>query len=72
MLRRLQINGRSFRMTRDNHQGASNNRGSVSKRPSEFSKEEISYELAELGNLKPKRGKMTPNQREKGQEEKTY
>lgn len=34
-------------------------------------KEEISLELAELGNLKPKHEPMTPNQREKSQKEKS-
>jgi hypothetical protein len=58
-------------LTRDNHQGASNNKGSMAKNPSS-KKEEISLELAELGNLKPKLGKMTPNRREKSEEEKSY
>ena len=35
-------------------------------------KEEISLELAELGNLKPKHEPMTPNQREKSEREKSY
>lgn len=35
-------------------------------------KEEISLELAELGNLNPKHEPMTPNQREKSESEKTY
>ncbi len=35
-------------------------------------KEEISVELAELGNLKPKQEPMTPNQRKKSEEERTY
>jgi hypothetical protein len=43
----------------------------MAKNPSS-KKEEISLEMAELGNLKPKRGKMTPNQREKSEEEKSY
>lgn len=33
-------------------------------------KEEISMELAELGNLHPKQEPMTPNQREKSEREK--
>ncbi len=35
-------------------------------------KEEISLELAELGNLNPKHEPMTKNQREKSESEKTY
>ena len=35
-------------------------------------KEEISLELAELGNLNPKHESMTPNNRQKGESEKTY
>ena len=35
-------------------------------------KEEISLELAELGNLNPKHEPMTTNQREKSESEKTY
>lgn len=35
-------------------------------------KEEISLELAELGNLNPTHEPMTPNQREKSESEKTY
>lgn len=35
-------------------------------------KEEISLELAEIGNLNPKYEPMTPNQRKKGESEKTY
>lgn len=57
-------------MTRDNHTGASNNRGSLSVEKN--GKEEISLELAELGNLKPKHEPMTPNYREQSQEEKSY
>ena len=65
-------------MARDNHTGADKStRGSMSTNPSQktapgYGKEEISYELAELGNLKPKAGKMTPNHREESQEEKSY
>jgi len=60
-----------FHMARDNHQGASNNRGTLSY-TSKNEKEEISLELAELGNLKPKQEPMTPNQRQKSEEEKSY
>ena len=35
-------------------------------------KEEISMELAEIGNLNPKHEPMTPNQRQKSESEKTY
>lgn len=35
-------------------------------------KEEISLELAELGNLNPKHEPMTPNNRQKSESEKTY
>lgn len=35
-------------------------------------KEEISLELAEIGNLTPKQEPMTPNQRKKSEAEKTY
>lgn len=35
-------------------------------------KEEISLELAEIGNLNPKHEPMTPNQRKKSEGEKTY
>lgn len=58
-----------FFMARDNHTGASNNKGSMSVQKN--GKEEISLELAELGNLKPLRQPMTPNQREQSQEEKS-
>jgi len=57
-------------LTRDNHIGASNNKGSLSK--PDQGKEEISFELAELGNLKPKQEPMTPNQRNKSEEEKSH
>ncbi|MBE1555585.1 hypothetical protein [Sporosarcina limicola] len=65
-------------MGRDNHKGASNNSRSLPQtpknqkiRPSDM-KEEISLELAELGNLKPKHEPMTPNQRKKAESEKSY
>ena len=35
-------------------------------------KEEISLELAELGNLNPKHEPMTPNNRQKTESERTY
>lgn len=35
-------------------------------------KEEISLELAEIGNLNPKHEPMTPNQRKESEGEKTY
>lgn len=35
-------------------------------------KEEISLELAELGNLNPKHEPMTPNDRQKRESERTY
>ncbi|MEK5037606.1 hypothetical protein [Sporosarcina sp. FSL K6-3457] len=35
-------------------------------------KEEISLELAELGNLNPKHEPMTPNDRQKSESERTY
>lgn len=64
-------------MTRDNHQGASNNKGSMSQIPNQktqpgHGKEEISLELAELGNLKPKHEPMTQDQRKKSEEERSY
>lgn len=58
-------------MARDNQQGAHSNRGSLDKTPSN-KKEEISLELAELGNLKPKHEPMTPNLRQKSEKEKSY
>lgn len=42
------------------------------KKKSNHMKEEISLELAEIGNLNPKYEPMTPNQRQKGEAEKTY
>jgi len=65
-------------MARDNHTGASNNTGSMSKNPTNLKtkpgggKEEISMELAELGNLKAKHEPMTPNHRDESQEGKSY
>lgn len=60
-----------FFMKNGTHQGASNNRGSFAKNPSS-KKEEISLELAELGNLKPKRGSMSPNRRDVSERERSY
>lgn len=57
-------------MEKDNHIGATNNKGIMSVKKN--GKEEISMELAELGNLKPLRQPMTPNQRQESQEEKSY
>ncbi|MEK3934670.1 hypothetical protein MKY41_05060 [Sporosarcina sp. FSL W7-1349] len=55
-------------------QGAHSNLYSNSKTPGNRPdmKEEISMELAELNNLKPKREPMTPNQREKTERDKFY
>ena len=59
-------------MPKDTHrQGASNKKGSLAKN-TKNDKEEISLELAELGNLLPKQEPMTPNQREKSEREKFY
>ncbi|MCZ2257806.1 hypothetical protein [Sporosarcina sp. G11-34] len=63
-------------MGRDNHKGASNNSASLPQTPKNQKikpgamKEEISLELAELGNLKPKQEPMTQNQRDKSEREK--
>lgn len=64
-------------MGRDDFRG-SNNSASLPQTPKNQKikpskmKEEISLELAELGNLNPKHEPMTPNQRQKGESEKTY
>lgn len=58
-------------MTKDNHQGTNNNKGSMAKKP-KHQKEEISLELIELDYLKPKHEPMTPNQREKSEREKSH
>lgn len=42
------------------------------KSKSNTMKEEISLELAELGNLNPKHEPMTQNNRQKSESEKTY
>jgi hypothetical protein len=58
--------------------GASRNSASLPQTPKNQKikpskmKEEISMELAELGNLNPKHEPMTPNQRQKRESEKTY
>lgn len=63
---------------RDNKQGSSNNKASLPQTPKNQKikpgnmKEEISMELAELGNLNPKQEPMTRNYREKSESEKTY
>jgi hypothetical protein len=63
-------------MGRDDHKGSSNNTASLPQTPKNQKikpgnmREEISLELAELGNLKPKQEPMTPNQREKSEKEK--
>jgi len=65
-------------MGRDNHQGGSNNSSSLPQTPKNQKiapsqmKEEISMELAELGNLRPKHEPITPNQRQKSEKEKWY
>ena len=59
----------------DNNKRAGNNSADLPKKqkikPGKM-REEISLELAELGNLNPKHEPMTPNQREKSESEKTY
>ena len=62
-------------MGRDNHKGTSNNSASFrtkAKNKTRPMKEEISLELAELGNINPKHEPMTQNNREKSESEKTY
>lgn len=62
-------------MAKDGHNGESKSVSSVPQRvQKKFNqmKEEISLELAEMGNLKPKHEPMTPNQRKKSESEKTY
>ncbi|WOV87818.1 hypothetical protein QWT69_01490 [Sporosarcina oncorhynchi] len=55
-------------------QGAHSNLYSNPKTPGNRNevKEEISMELAELGNLAPKQEKMTPNHRETAERDKHY
>ena len=58
--------------------GASKNSASLPQTPKNQKikpgnmKEEISLELAEIGNLNPKHAPMTPNQRQNRESEKTY
>lgn len=65
-------------MGKDNKKGASKNAGSLPHMPdnqqikSADTKEEISLELAELGNLNPTHEPMTSNHRKKSEVEKTY
>ncbi|GEN83136.1 hypothetical protein SLU01_14480 [Sporosarcina luteola] len=55
-------------------QGAHSNLYSNPKTPGNRQevKEEISMELSELGNLKPKQEPMTPNKRQKSERDKHY
>jgi len=61
-------------MTKNNPQGTTNKSASSKhqKLKENTMKEEISLELAELGNLNPKHEPMTKNYREKSESEKTY
>lgn len=65
-------------MRKDNPKGTSNKSASLppisnqQKSKSNTMKEEISLELAELGNLNPKHEPMTKNYREKSESEKSY
>ena len=64
-------------MRKDNPKGNTNKSASSptskqQKLKSNTMKEEISLELAELGNLNPKHEPMTKNNREKSESEKTY
>jgi len=65
-------------MDKDKLGGAYKNSGSMqqtsknAKPQASQGREEISLELAELGNLKPKHEPMTNNQRKKSEAEKTY
>lgn len=78
MLRRYEIVERSFFMDKDKLNGAFKNSASMQQTSekqmpkSDPGKEEISLELAEMGNLKPKHEPMTTNQRKKSEAEKTY
>jgi hypothetical protein len=64
-----------FFMGKDNQKENSNSLNSLPKNrknnPNKM-KEEISLELAELGNLTPRQEPMTPNQREKSESDKWY
>jgi len=61
-------------MTKNNPQGTTNKSGSSNqqKLKANSMKEEISLELAELGNLNPMHEPMTQNDRQKSESEKTY
>lgn len=61
-------------MTKDNAKGTTKKSASSKqqKLKSNTMKEEISLELAELGNLNPTHEPMTNNSREKSESEKTY
>jgi len=61
-------------MTKDNPKGTTNQSAPSKhqKLKSNTMKEEISLELAELGNLNPKHEPMTQNDRQKSESEKTY
>jgi len=65
-------------MEKDTHKRASKNAGHLSQAPKNQNikpvdtKEEISLELAELGNLNPTHEPMTSNHRKKSEVEKTY
>ena len=65
-------------MGSEKHEGTCNNATSLPQatkkreiKPSNM-REEISLELAEIGNLNPKYEPMTPNNRQKSESEKTY
>ncbi len=54
------------------NQTSTNQNSPQKKRRNNEMKEEISTELAEIGNIAPKHEPMTPNQREKSEAEKWY
>ena len=65
-------------MGRDDHKGSSKNAKSLPQTPKNQTiqpnkmKEEISMELAEIGNRTAKQEPMTPNKRKKTEKEKWY
>lgn len=65
-------------MEKDNYKGASKSAGSLPQMTKNQNitpadtKEEISFELAELGNLNPTHEPMTSNHRKKSEVEKKY
>lgn len=65
-------------MDRDHHKGTSKDSAQTPQSPKSRKeipsqmKEEISLELAEMGNLNPKHEPMTPNQRQKSETERKY